>query len=387
MAIPAREIVGHGGPKLLQSNGGRMRGPSAPAVMIVGMQSIPSPLPPTAAPGPTLSVVVPVFNEMENVPALLDRLLPALAAAGLTFEVLFVDDGSRDETAAVVQRAAGANPAVRLVRLSRNFGHQAALVAGMEHARGQAVVTMDGDLQHPPELIAQLIEHWRNGADVVQTVRRETADAGFFKRATSRGFYRLLSAVSRIRVTAGAADFRLLSREALTAFLSCRERRRFNRGLVQWIGFPYVEVPYEAAPRHAGRTKYSFRAMCRLAGDAIFSFSTLPLRMAGLAGALVSLAAAGYLLFVLWAKLFTDRATPGWTSTQATVLVLGGMQLVVLWIIGEYVGRLYDEAKQRPIYIVRSNRPTLRETASDGRVVTRTSADVTPAAEDFSPTR
>jgi dolichol-phosphate mannosyltransferase len=348
------------------------------------MQPIESPLTPAVAPAPTLSVVVPVFNEMENVSALLDRLLPALAAVGLTFEVLFVDDGSRDQTAAVIERTASVNSAVRLLRLSRNFGHQAALVAGMEHARGQAVVSMDGDLQHPPELIATLIEHWRAGADVVQTVRRETADAGVFKRATSRGFYRLLSAVSRIRVTAGAADFRLLSREALTAFLSCRERRRFNRGLVQWIGFPYVEVPYDAAPRHAGRTKYSLRAMCRLAGDAIFSFSTLPLRIAGLAGALVSLAAAAYLLFVLWARLFTNWVTPGWTSTQATVLVLGGMQLVVLWIIGEYIGRLYEEAKERPIYLVRSNRPAAREVGSEGRVVVRTATDLTPAAEDLS---
>jgi glycosyltransferase involved in cell wall biosynthesis len=347
--------------------------------MIGGMQSVQSPLPHTASPAPVLSVVVPVFNEEENISALLGRLLPALASVGLTFEVLFVDDGSRDDTAATVERVAAENPAVRLLRLSRNFGHQAALVAGMEHARGLAVVTMDGDLQHPPELIATLVEHWREGTDVVQTVRRETADAGLFKRATSRGFYRLLSAVSRIRVTQGAADFRLLSREAVDAFLACRERRRFNRGLVQWIGFPYVEVTYDAAPRHAGRTKYSIRAMFRLAGDAIFSFSTLPLRVAGLAGVVVSLVAAVYLLFVLWAKLFTNWVTPGWTSTQVTVLGLGGMQLVVLWIIGEYVGRLYEEAKERPIYIVRSNRPAAREAGMDGRIVSRCSSEVQPS--------
>ena len=345
--------------------------------MIDQMQSAP-----VATAPPALSVVVPVFNEAGNIPLLLERLLSALSGVGLTFEILFVDDGSRDQSAMLIEQAAGANPAVRLLQLSRNFGHQAALVAGMEHARGQAVVTMDGDLQHPPELIGALVEHWRAGADVVQTVRRETQGAGVFKRATSSGFYRLLSAVSRIRVTQGAADFRLLSREALTAFLSCRERRRFNRGLVQWIGFPYVEVPYDAAPRHAGHTKYSLRAMFRLAGDAIFSFSTLPLRIAGLAGALVSVAAAAYLLFVLWARMFTNWVTPGWTSTQATVLVLGGMQLVVLWIIGEYVGRLYDEAKQRPIYIVRSDRPAAREPGTDGRVLSRASPDVQPVDQN-----
>lgn len=344
--------------------------------MIAFMPAAPSP---TALPAPELSLVIPVLNEMDNVPLLLARLIHALAPIGLTFEILFVDDGSRDQTAAVIDQLAEHNPAVRLLRLSRNFGHQAALVAGMEHARGRAVITMDGDLQHPPELIGELVERWRGGADVVQTVRRDTADAGLFKRATSTGFYRLLSAISRIRVTPGAADFRLLSREALDAFLACRERRRFNRGLVQWIGFPYVEVPYDAASRHAGRSKYSFRAMCRLAGDAIFSFSTLPLRVAGLAGVVVSLAAAGYLLFVLWARLFTNWVTPGWTSTQVTVLGLGGMQLVVLWIIGEYVGRLYEEAKQRPIYIVRSNRPAGRDSSADGRAVTREVSQLAPA--------
>lgn len=308
----------------------------------------------------TLSIVVPVFNEQENALALFERLIPQLSATGCSYEVLFVDDGSRDNSAAVIEELGRRNPAVKLLRLSRNFGHQAALVAGMEHSRGEAIITMDGDLQHPPELIPRLVESWRGGADVVQTIRRETADAGIFKRATSSGFYRLLSIVSRIRVTPGAADFRLLSREAADAFLQCRERSRFNRGLVQWIGFPYVEVPYDAAPRFAGRSKYSIRAMTRLAGDAIFSFSTLPLRIAGIAGALVSVAAALYLLFVLWARLFTNWAMAGWSSIQATVLILGGMQLVVLWILGEYVGRLYDEAKERPIYILRRTSPESR---------------------------
>ena len=256
-------------------------------------------------PGPLLSVVVPVFDEAENLEPLLARLLPVLDSLPGRFEIMFVDDGSTDDTPVRLARLAVEQSNLRVLRLSRNFGHQAALAAGMERARGDAVITIDGDLQHPPELIAELVERWRAGFQVVQAVRREPVDTSALKRASSRGFYRLLSWVSRLRVTPGAADYRLMTREAVDAFLACPERCRFNRGLVQWIGFDYAEVPYQAAPRRAGRSKYSYRAMLRLAGDAIFSFSSWPLRLAGLAGMCVSLAAAGYLVFVLWAALFT----------------------------------------------------------------------------------
>jgi dolichol-phosphate mannosyltransferase len=218
---------------------------------------------------------------------------------------------------------------------------------------------MDGDLQHPPELIPSLVDRWRSGYDVVQTIRREPADDRATKRLSSRWFYRVLSALTQLQVTPGAADFRLLSRDAVEAFLACTERRRFNRGLVQWIGFNYTEVPYNAAPRHAGRSKYSYRAMFRLAGDAIFSFSSWPLRLAGLMGALVSVSAALYLVFVLIAWFAGWSRQAGWASTLATVLVLGGVNLVVLWILGEYVGRMYEEVKRRPIYIVRPPAPKL----------------------------
>jgi len=302
---------------------------------------------------PILSVVVPVYNEAANVAAFLDRTLRVLQALNRDFELLFVDDGSCDETASRITAAAVDCPAVRLVRLSRNFGHQAALVAGLAQARGAAVITMDGDLQHPPELIPQLVAAWDAGADVVQAVRRAPVDDSPLKRAGSRAFYRLLSAVSRLAVTPGASDFRLMSRPAVDAFLACPERCRFNRGLVHWIGFTRDEILYEAATRHAGRSKYSWSAMIRLAGDAIFSFSSVPLRLAGLAGACVSVVATFYLLFVLGAYFFTDRTVAGWASTLAAVLVLGGVNLTVMWILGEYVGRLYEEVKQRPIYIVR----------------------------------
>lgn len=305
----------------------------------------------------TLSVVVPVYNERENVGELLRRIEESVRPLGLEYEVVFANDGSRDGTDELLERLRAGRPGVRVVHLSRNFGHQAAIVAGLSAARGELVVTLDGDLQHPPELIPELVRRWREGADIVQTVRREPADANPLKRAGSRGFYRLLSMVSRIAVTPGAADFRLMTREAVDAFLRCGERGRFNRGLVQWIGFHCVELPYDAAPRAAGRSKYSWRSMLRLAGDAIFSFSSWPLRLAGVVGGAVSLAALGYLLFALYARLAGWTTVPGWTSTLASVLILGGLQLIVLWILGEYVGRLYEEVKQRPIYIVRQGPP------------------------------
>lgn len=316
-------------------------------------------------PPPVLSVVLPVFNEGENLSALLGRIRPVLAGLDLSCEIVFVDDGSSDDTGEQIARFAVDDARIRLVQLSRNFGHQAALVAGLRHARGKAVITMDADLQHPPELIPQLVERWQAGHEIVQTVRREPVDVSALKRTGSRGFYRLLSMLTRLNVTPGATDFRLMSRPALDAFLAFGERCRFNRGLVHWIGFRYVEVPYDAQPRHAGRTKYSYRTMLRLAGDAVFSFSSWPLRLAGLAGALITLPAGVYLLFVLWARFFSpERVEPGWSSILATVLILGGVNLLVLWILGEYVGRMYEEVKQRPIYIVRpSQLPT--ETTPD----------------------
>ncbi len=326
-----------------------------------------------------LSVVIPVYNERDNLPVLFERLDSALARSGLEYELVFVDDGSSDGTAELLAREAARDARVRVVTLSRNFGHQAALLAGLEHARGQAVVTMDGDLQHPPELIPQMVALWQRGAEIVQAVRRQPADENPLKRLGSRGFYRLLGLLSRVQVTPGASDFRLMDRVAVEALLACRERCRFHRGLVHWIGFRRVELPYDAAPRAAGRSKYSWRAIWRLAGDAIFSFSTWPLRLAGLAGVAVSLVAMAYLLFVIWARLFTDRTVPGWTSILAAVLVLGGMQLIVLWILGEYVGRLYEEAKQRPIYIVR---PQPQDAAAPrslpARTVARDAAEATP---------
>lgn len=307
---------------------------------------------------PLLSVVVPAFNEADSLPPLLQQIVAQMTALAEPFEVWVVDDGSTDNTATLTRQLACSQPEIRLIRLSRNFGHQAALLAGLTNARGDAVITLDADLQHPPALIPALVQHWRRGAHIVQAVRAAPADESRLKAFASRWFYRVLSRLVPHPVTPGAADFRLLDRQAVAALLRCPERSRFTRGLVRWIGFTYVEVPYHAARRHAGRSKYSLRSTLRLASDAIFSLSPLPLRLAGLAGVTVSLAAALYLLFALWAALFTDRTVPGWTSLLATVLALGGMQLLVLWILGEYVGRIFDEVKGRPVFIVREDDQT-----------------------------
>lgn len=305
-----------------------------------------------------VSIVVPVLNEGANVAPLAARVQQTLRTSGVGYELIFVDDGSSDDTAKRVIQLHEADPAIHLVQLSRNFGHQAALFAGIESARGAAVITLDGDLQHPPELIPRFLEHWRAGFEIVQGVRRKAEGVSAIRSATSTGFYHVLSRLAKIQVAAGAADFRLMARPAVEAFLACRERVRFNRGLVQWIGFSTCEVVYDAGARRAGQTKYTWSRMLRLAADAIFSFSSWPLRLAGLAGAIVSLAAGAYLAFVLWARVFTQYTIAGWTSILAALLVLGGVQLIVLWIIGEYLGRLYEEAKQRPLYIIRRSTTT-----------------------------
>lgn len=332
---------------------------------------------------PVLSVVVPVLDERGNVRPLVEQIEAVVEPLAEPFEIVFVNDGSTDGTAEELRSLSSAKPHVQFVELTRNFGHQAALYAGLSYARGEAVVSMDGDGQHPATVIPQLVAKWREGFDVVQAIRKKTDDATWLKRATSRGFYRLLSKVAKVRVAPGAADFRLLTRRAVDAFLQCGELHRFNRGLVRWIGFAQAEVEYDSPARAAEASKYSLRAMTSLAGDALFSFSSWPLRLAGLAGAMVSLAAAGYLLWVLFAYFFTDLAQPGWSSILASVLVIGGMQLIVLWIIGEYLGRLCEEAKRRPLFLVRYATPGLTEVAPDEEVeeaVTERGAPPAPVA-------
>jgi polyisoprenyl-phosphate glycosyltransferase len=301
---------------------------------------------------PLLSLVLPIFNEEAIIPELLRRLNGALVDLVPAYEVIFVNDGSRDRSLELLSTAARQDPHLKIINFSRNFGHQVAITAGIDYSSGEAVIVMDADLQDPPEAIAALVEKWREGFDVVYAVRSERAGESAFKRVTAALFYRLLTRLTQIEIPADVGDFRLMSRRAVEAFKSLRERHRFVRGMVSWVGFRQTAVFYQREARYAGSTKYPLRKMLSFAMDGIASFSFAPLHLATYLG----LGAAGmsffYLVYALWIRLFTDQAVTGWTSLMVAVLFVGGVQLITLGIIGEYIGRIYDEIKQRPLYIV-----------------------------------
>jgi dolichol-phosphate mannosyltransferase len=314
-----------------------------------------------------LTVVVPVYNEAEGLARFHARLREVLAALPYDTRVLYVDDGSDDgsfDVLAGFARDAG----VGVLRLSRNFGHQIALTAGLDHAAGDAVVTMDADLEMPPELIPELVARWERGADIVHARRVGSDGAGLGKRATSRWFYAVLNRLSEVPIEPDVPDFRLLARAPLDVLRGMRERHRFLRGLVSLLGFAQDVVPFHAGRRVAGRSKYSFGKMLGLAVDALVSFSVVPLRLSVLAGFVAAAAGAVYGGYVVWTRLFRATAVPGWASTTTAVLVLGGMILVVLGIIGEYVARIYGEAKGRPLYIVRGRMGIDASDGGPGRV-------------------
>jgi glycosyltransferase involved in cell wall biosynthesis len=300
-----------------------------------------------------ISVVLPVLNEAANVPAMCQQLHAVLAQYGPAYEVIFVGGGSTDGTELAVLRAREADRRIKLLWLSRNFGHQEALTAGLDHAAGRAVITMDGDLQHPPAVIPQLVEAWRQGYDIVTTSRVSTAQAGILKRTTSRWFYALLNRLSDLELEEGSADFRLLSRPALDAIKQMPERSRFLRGMVHWIGFEQARVQYHAAPRQAGRTKYSAARLLRFALMATVSFSATPLFvMAGL-GLLFAGLSFIYGVFAIVARLFSDIPIAGWASVLAGLMFIGGLQLTSTGLVGIYIAKIFEEAKARPVYLVR----------------------------------
>src|SRR4051795_296743 len=300
-----------------------------------------------------LSVVVPLRDEEGTVRELHSRGSAALE--GVPFELLLVDDASTDLTGELLVELAGEDPRVRVIHLSRNFGHQAALTAGLEHARGDAVAMLDGDLQDPPELIARMLEHWRSGSDVVYGVRTERRGEGRVKLATARWFYRLFSRVADLDLSPNSGDFRLLDRRALDALLRMRERNRFLRGMTVWIGFTQTAVPYERDARYAGETKYTLRRMLRFSLDAISSFSWVPLQLATLLGFVFSVVALLTIPVVIALRI-AGETIPGFATVLCLILLIGGIQLITVGIIGEYVGRIYDEVKGRPLYIVREMR-------------------------------
>jgi len=302
----------------------------------------------------TYSLVIPAYNEAEVLPLLYQRLTAVMDALDEPYEMIVVDDGSRDGTVAKLAEFAAADPRLKYLCLARNFGHQVALTAGLDHAAGQAVITMDADLQHPPELLPELIAKWREGNDIVYTERQNTADAGLVKRLTSRLFYGLINRASPTRIPPNAADFRLLDRKVVDSLAKLPERARFLRGLIAWVGYQQTVVPFEAPERAAGQTKYTLRKMLRFALDAVTSFSSLPLRIAGYCGFLASMAGFALGAVTIYQKLFVpDRNLPGYTTIVVLILFLGGLQLISLGIIGEYIAKIYEEVKGRPLYLIR----------------------------------
>jgi polyisoprenyl-phosphate glycosyltransferase len=302
---------------------------------------------------PELSFVIPILDEREILPELHRRLVGVMDQLDVSCEVVIVDDGSTDGSPEVVAEINGRDPRIKLVRLSRNFGHQIAITAGLDHARGQAVIIMDGDLQDPPEVAIEMVQRWREGFQVVYAVRDERAGETQFKLTTARWFYRILGRMSEVRIPEDAGDFRLVDRTVVDAVGTMREHRRYLRGMFAWVGYDQVGVTYSRAERHAGKTKFPLHRMLAFASDGIVSFSAVPLRIALNVGFLTSVLSLMLGVVAVILKLAGVYAVPGWASIVVVVGVLGGVQLTVLGVMGEYIARIHDEVKQRPLYIVR----------------------------------
>ncbi len=302
---------------------------------------------------PLLSLVIPCYNEEEVIGETLKRL--ALFRSGISdlrVEFVFIDDGSKDQTRALLKAAALNNPEIHIVGFARNFGHQIAVSAGIDAARGDAVVLIDADLQDPPEVVHEMIAKWREGYDVVYGVRTERPGESAFKLATARGFYRLLNKLSDVPIPLDTGDFRLMSRPVVDVLRAMPEKDRFVRGMVSWIGFKQTALPYRRAERFAGETKYPLRKMLRFATDGIMSFSSKPLQLAiglGMTAAFLSLLG---IFYAIGMRVFTSTWVEGWTALMIAVLFIGGVQLLCVGILGEYIGRIYNEIKRRPLYIV-----------------------------------
>jgi len=300
-----------------------------------------------------LSVVVPVFNEQLNIEKFYEEATKAIQNLDMDYELIFVDDGSKDTTPLILSRLTEQDDHVRALILARNFGHQLAITCGMDYAQGDAIITMDGDMQHPPAMIPDLVQKWREGFDVVQTVRKGTDDAGFLKRLTSKWYYILLNALSPVHITPGGSDFRLIDRRVLNTFRLFREHDRFIRGMMGDIGYKQTTLDFIAPRRFAGKSKFSGRKMLHFALDGITAFSKTPLRISFYTGLLSGLLSIIMIIHTLYSHL-TGTAAPGWTTTTIMVCLMGGLQLIFLGVIGEYIGRIFEEVKQRPLYWLRA---------------------------------
>ena len=300
----------------------------------------------------TVSIVVPVYNEEDNLREFHKRITEVMSQEPYDYKIVFVNDGSSDGSAVVLSELAKEDDHVEAFLLSRNYGHQMALTCGLDNAEGDAIVTMDGDMQHPPEIVPQLLRLWEQGNEIVITKRLATEDAGFFKNITSATYYKLINAMSKVEITPGGSDFRLMDRIAVDAFKQYRERARFIRGLVNTLGFKVAEVEFVAPPRFAGQSKFNLRKMLHFALDGITAFSNLPLRWAFYTGLIMGLISMALLGHVLYEKFVDEDIVPGWATTMVSILFLGGIQLVGIGILGEYIGRIFEEIKHRPLYLV-----------------------------------
>jgi polyisoprenyl-phosphate glycosyltransferase len=326
---------------------------------------------------PLLSIVIPCYNEEEVIGETIKRLKSfCLELQNLEVELIFVDDGSQDRTRELLKVFAAEDNRIKIIGFARNFGHQIAVTAGIDGANGDAVVLIDADLQDPPEVVHQMVAKWREGFDVVYGTRTERPGESAFKLATARGFYRLLNKLSDVTVPLDTGDFRLMSRSVVDTLRAMPERDRFVRGMVSWVGFKQTALPYRRAERFAGETKYPLRKMLHFATDGILSFSTKPLQLSvglGMMSAALSLLGIAYALFL---RVFTNIWVEGWTALMIAVLFIGGIQLISVGILGEYVGRIYNEIKNRPLYVVQEYIGFINEGPAMSRspVVSRTKA-------------
>jgi len=301
---------------------------------------------------PTFTIIAPIYNELENIPELYPRIRDVMEQIGEPWELILVDDGSTDGSTDVIRKLAENDERVRPIIFARNFGHQIAVTAGIDYSRGSAVVIIDADLQDPPEVIFELIEKWREGYEVVYAVREERAGESWFKKTTASLFYRLIYRITDVDIPLDTGDFRLMDKKVVAVMKQMREKHRFLRGMSAWVGFKQIGVAYKRKPRFAGKTKYPFHKMLKLALNAVTSFSYFPLQLATYLGFIAAGLSVLAIPVVAIVRLTTGTALLGQATTIIIVLFLGGVQLISLGIIGEYIGRIYDEAKDRPLYIV-----------------------------------
>lgn len=323
---------------------------------------------------PKISVVIPAYNEPGNLHRLYTELTEVLSSLNMSWEIVFVDDGSEDKTWEEIVSIHTADTRVKGIRLSRNFGHQYALLAGLSQATGEAVISMDADLQHPPQVIPTLVDEWHKGRKIVHTVRLDPKDLPFLKKLTSKLFYKIFTLLSGVKMDQGMADFRLLDRQVVNEILRLREGGLFLRGLVEWVGYPSSKIKFQGRSRFSGESKYKFRKMLRFAWMGITSFSIIPLRLGIILGLLTSMGAFYQLIDALYTKFFTDKAVPGWASLIGMVSLLFGILFVLLGIIGEYIARILEEVRGRPRFIISEqvgsgeNSGADRSSSSDGYV-------------------